>query len=174
MGVLYNHCTQKLTEKQFQNDLDEAVKALDNQYNGLVQKNRHLQYVEGGIYTWVTDFDEISDLEEFNMVADMLSGKGFGNIVRTEKHAPNVTINNLLNDFSKEKLLGIAFTMDPKDDYKLRHFSKKALIDYLNKKFFNAQVKTRDALFFGAVNEMLKNETVKEGDKGPGVKELSK
>ncbi len=48
------------------------------------------------------------------------------------------------------------------------------LIQFLNAQFFNAQQKSRDAIFTGVVKEIIKEETVKENNDKPGNREISK
>jgi hypothetical protein len=167
--------TQKISKKQFKDDLNKAVTALGRQHDNLLRNNQKWGYADGGVYTLFTDYDDISDEEEFDMVRDMLSGKGLSKIPRTENHSPARNVNGLLNDFSKEQLIGIALEISKNiDRSQIDNISKSELVKYVNGKLFLSQAKSRDAIYAGVMREKAKAEVVQESEDKPGVKELSK
>ncbi len=178
--LLYEHTvkqgTQKLDKGKFGLKLDEAVRALDIQHNKLTKRHSKLGYTDGGVYTWITDLSEITDQEEFNMVRDMLSGKGLGNIPKTEDHHLGKNVNALLNDYTVDQLIGIIMVTNRNlSEHVLKQYGKEDLIQYVNGKLFQAQAKSSDFIYTSVVREKNnKAERVKESNNAPGVKELSK
>ena len=105
----------------------------------------------------------------------MLEGKGLGNIPRTERHDPAYEVSELLNDYTEDQLRGIILAVKKGfSDKRLKSMSKTGLIEYINGKLFKSQAKSATAIYIGIQQEKRKAERIKESNKGPGNKEISK
>ncbi len=170
-----NKGTQQLSESEFENKLQNMLTSLDKQNNKLLRSHQSLETVGGGVRTFVTNYKDIKDNEEFDSMIELLAQNGITNIPRTERSNLASDITGLLNQFSQDKLIAIAISMNPSaNEQAIRHLSKKRLVDNLSYRFNRAQNKSKQFIYFEALKNSKKPDIVKENEDKPGIKELSK